>query len=67
MPRHAIVRARKHVGTHSLDLTIPASICKELKIKIGDAFEVTGSESSDKAILTYRRIYEESGKEGSNE
>jgi hypothetical protein len=63
MPRHAIVRARKHEGTHSLDLTIPASTCKELKIVAGDAFEVTGSGSPEKIVLIYRRIYQEREKE----
>ncbi len=52
-----IVRARKHEGTHSLDLTIPSSICKEFKIAAGDAFVLTSAETADKVVLTYRRVY----------
>lgn len=57
MSHRPVVRARKHEGTHSLDLTIPSSICKDFKITAGDAFVVTGVESSGKVVLSYRRVY----------
>lgn len=57
MSHWPLVRARKHEGTHSLDLTIPSSICKEFKIAAGDAFVVACAETAGKLVLTYRRVY----------
>ena len=56
MPKHHIVRAREHHGTNSLDLTVPASICEEFGIKVGDAFGIA-AEETDELSLTYKRLY----------
>jgi len=62
MPHRPIVRARRHEGTNSLDLTIPSTTCKEFKIAAGDAFVVASAETAGRLVLSYRRVYK--GEEG---
>jgi len=50
------VKARAHHGANSLNLTIPAEICREYRLNAGDIFELT-VESDNKIILTYNRVY----------
>lgn len=57
MARNRVVRAREHRGTSSLNLTIPAWVCKEFKVKAGDAFEISPTDTSAQLSITYRRIY----------
>jgi hypothetical protein len=65
MARTHVIKAREHYGSNSLDLTLPASICKEHGIIQGDTFAVEIDEEtiegSKKLVLKYIRIY--SGKE----
>lgn len=55
MPKQPVVRARVHHGARSLDLTIPADLCKTLGILEGDTFSVSIQRNGDIAII-YRRI-----------
>ena len=51
------MKARKHHGSSSLDLTIPAEIVKKAKISIGDLFLVEFESNKDEVTLTYKRIF----------
>ena len=61
MSRPISIKARKHYGSKSLDLTIPVSISKKFKIKDGDLFilDVIEDPKDRKAdiILEYKRVY----------
>ncbi|MHA1680083.1 MAG: hypothetical protein ACTSUE_03680 [Promethearchaeota archaeon] len=61
MSKSISIKARKHYGSKSLDLTIPVSISKKLGIKDGDVFILKVIEDPDdrKAdlILEYKRVY----------
>jgi len=52
-----IVRARKHQGSNSLDLTIPSKICKSQDIQQGDIFEVDVTSDRSDVKLIYKRVY----------
>jgi hypothetical protein len=51
------VKARRHYGSKSLDLTIPVSLGESLAIKDGDVFVVEAETQKEQLILHYRRIY----------
>lgn len=51
-----VVKARRHYGSESLNLTIPAEVRRELEINIGDVFVVEHEHDEDALILKYRRI-----------
>ena len=51
------VKARRKYGANSLDLTIPASICSELDIRVGDVFEVIPKVGEGKIRLEYIKVY----------
>lgn len=55
--KERIVRARNHPGSSSLDLTIPAALCKKTDIREGDLFKVTLVEDQGKVDIRYERIY----------
>lgn len=51
------VKARKHHGADSLDITIPADIVRRKNISSGDIFEIEIEEETDQIILKYKRVY----------
>jgi len=51
------VKARKHTGSKTLDLTIPADISKELSIKEGDVFLLESEVKNGEVILKYKKIH----------
>lgn len=51
------VKARKHHGSASLDITIPAKIKREYKISSGDVFIVDVVEEGEELSLNYKRVY----------
>lgn len=57
MTKAQIVRARKHQGSSSLDLTIPSKICADHDVQQGDVFEVDAIADRGEVKLTYRRVY----------
>lgn len=58
MPRQKpTVRAREHHGTRSIDLTLPADLCRRYGIRIGDVFEVSVVTTDEDLEITYRRVY----------
>jgi len=65
MRRTHVVKARKHYGSNSLDLTLPASICKKYRIFQGDTFAVEVDEEeiqgSFKLVIKYIKIYSVKG------
>jgi len=50
------VKARRKYGANSLDLTIPAELCRRLDIREGDVFELT-EDKGEQVVLTYRKVY----------
>jgi len=52
-----IVRARKHPGSNSLDITIPSKICSNYDIQPGDIFEVDAVLDRNEAKIIYKRVY----------
>jgi len=56
MGKTHIVKARKHYGSESLDLTIPADVRRELGINVGDVFLVYHEIDGDDLIIKYKRI-----------
>lgn len=53
--RARTVRARMHAGADSLDLTIPADVCRALDLKPGDVWAVSVSDGP-RPVLTYTRL-----------
>jgi len=51
------LRARKHPGSNSLDLTVPSKICTNYDIQPGDVFEVDAVLDRSEVKLTYKRVY----------
>lgn len=51
------VKARKHHGTSSLDLTIPTVIVKKANVSKGDLFLVEYEEKNDEFRIIYKRIF----------
>jgi len=51
------VKARRKYGANSLDLTVPASICKDLDIRAGDVFEMASDFEKGAVKLTYTKVY----------
>ena len=65
MPPRRTIKAREHHGANSLDLTIPADVCKECDLRPGDVFAVTADcADEDEVVLRYRRVYAQ-GRDGS--
>jgi hypothetical protein len=58
------IKARRHHGTKSLDLTIPATFCKEFNITQEDVFMPKAEKHNGKLIITYKRIFPESKSNG---
>ena len=56
MPEKLAVRARMHHGSASLDLTLPAAICKEHHISKGDIFSVEASSRGGDLEIRYKKI-----------
>ena len=56
MSKTHVVKARRHYGSESLNLTIPAEVRRELDINVGDVFVVEHEQEGDTLILKYRRI-----------
>ena len=54
------IKARKHHGSKSLDLTIPAEIARNQGIHVGDMFIVEFEKKNDEFKLIYKRIYNNS-------
>jgi len=50
------VKAREHIGTNSLDITIPAKLVKKLEIHAGTIFKITNLEENKKIKLIYELI-----------
>jgi hypothetical protein len=51
------VKARRKYGANSLDLTIPAVICRKYDIVAGDVFEIREKIVGDMVELTYKKVY----------
>lgn len=51
------VKARKHHGADSLDITVPVEIVREHDITEGDVFEIEVKEEEGKVTLKYKRVY----------
>lgn len=51
------VKARKKYGANSLDLTIPASVCREMDIQVGDVFELISETRNEKISLLYVKVH----------
>ena len=51
------VKARKHYGADSLDITIPAELVRELEISEGDIFKISINEENENLEITYERVY----------
>lgn len=58
MDNNYIVKARKHHGSDSLDITIPAKLRRQMEINVGDVFVVTYKKEGDSLILEYERIFQ---------
>lgn len=50
------VKARAHHGASSLNLTIPAEICRKYGIAVGDIFELNILEK-ERLVLAYKKVY----------
>lgn len=52
------IKARAHHGATSLDLTIPAEVCRSCELKAGDVFSVS-AECGPKGdvVIRYRRVH----------
>jgi len=57
MAKPPIVRARKHPGSNSLDITLPSKLCANYDIQPGDVFEVEAVLDRNDVRITYRRVY----------
>ena len=57
MTKTQTVKARKHPGSNSLDLTVPSKICVDYEIRPGDVFEVDSTTDHGDVRLIYRRVY----------
>ena len=55
------VKARRHYGADSLNLTIPADVRRKYGIEPGDIFELTVVEEEGSLKLVYRRVYSVKG------
>jgi bifunctional DNA-binding transcriptional regulator/antitoxin component of YhaV-PrlF toxin-antitoxin module len=58
------VKARRKYGANSLDLTIPADLCRELDLNVGDVFEVSHEERDGRIQLHYLKVYKYRNKRG---
>jgi ribosomal protein S15P/S13E len=52
-----VVKARVHYGADSLDLTIPAEVCRQYGINEGDVFVLELEETEEDIALLYKRIF----------
>lgn len=59
MQKKAIVKARAHHGSKSLDLTVPVSICSSSGIHEGDAFSVEVILEKQTLKLIYTRVFQQ--------
>lgn len=57
MSRLQTVKARSRQGAISLDLTIPAKICREYGLQASDVFTVEETEEDKCLVLKYVKIY----------
>ncbi len=57
MSKTITVKARKHLGANSLDLTIPTDLRKSLDIAPGDVFLVSNEPRGKEVVISYRRIF----------
>ncbi len=57
MANAQIIRARKHPGSNSLDITVPSKICTNYDIVPGDVFEVEAVLDRSEVKITYKRVY----------
>ena len=53
------VKARKHHGSNSLDITIPAEFVKNYKIKEGDVFSIEIEVVGSVIKIIYKRVYQQ--------
>ncbi|MHB8585468.1 MAG: hypothetical protein ACYDDF_06480 [Thermoplasmatota archaeon] len=53
--RH-MVRARRHVGAPSLDLTIPSAYCNDYRLLAGDVWVLSFEGDIDNPRLVYTRV-----------
>lgn len=51
------VKARRHVGARSLNLTVPASYCDEFGFRVGDVFRVEALREGGTIVLRYTRVF----------
>lgn len=51
------VKARRKYGANSLDLTIPAALCRDMGIHVGDVFEVSSDADDGKIVIRYLKVY----------
>jgi hypothetical protein len=57
MAKTQTVRARKHPGSNSLDITVPSKICTNYDIQPGDIFEVEAVLDRSEVKVAYKRVY----------
>jgi hypothetical protein len=57
MAKSQTVKARKHPGSNSLDLTVPSRICSDYDVQPGDIFEVDSVVDRGEVKLMYKRVY----------
>ena len=53
---HRTVKARAHHGATSLDLTLPADLCRALDVRPGDVFAVDARDDGGRVVITYVRV-----------
>jgi len=51
------VKARKHYGANSLNLTIPTELRKKYGLNIGDIYEVSVDEAETHIKVIFKRVY----------
>lgn len=61
VPVEKTVKARAHAGAASLDLTIPAGVCKAQKLAAGDVWSVHVTREGGKLVLRYVLLHSTNG------
>lgn len=61
VPVAKTVKARAHAGAASLDLTIPAHVCKSQKLKAGDVWNVQMSHENGRLVIKYTLVHSTNG------
>ena len=54
--RRRTVKARRHVGVDSLDLTVPVRVCREHGVEPGDRFTVSARVEDGRLVIRYVRV-----------